>query len=1027
MAEEAEFCLLGPLVVRRGGVVVPIPPGKQRVLLAALLLQANRVVGLEELADAIWGPGPPPSARTTLQNYVKMLRKSLGDTSHSRIVTQPRGYQIDIDAGELDVNRFEALLRGSWAAARNGSWDRAADQARTALSLWRGEPLADAPSDLLALREIPRLVEMRLQVVDACIEADLHLGRHAEVIGDLRQLVVTNPLRERSHELLMLALYRDNRRAEALAAYQHARRLLVDELGTEPGLGLRDLNQQILISDPVLAVPEPTRLAVASTELVPRQLPSPVRHFVGRAGELTALTRLLDQTDEQTPKTVLISAIGGTAGVGKTALAVHWAHQVADRFPGGQLYVDLRGYDPGQPMRAADALAGFLRALGVAGQDIPAEVGECAARFRSLLAGRRMLVVLDNAGSVEQVRPLLPGTPGCVAVVTSRDSLVGLVARDGAPRLDLDLLPLGDAIGLLRELIGGRVDADSATAAALAAQCSRLPLALRVAAELAAGRPAASLAGLAGELADQQRRLDLLDAGGDPRTALRAVFSWSYRHLGVDAARAFRLAGLHPGPYFDPYATAALIGTGVERTRQLLDQLARAYLIHPIRPGRWGMHDLLRAYAAEQAIKLDAEPDRHAALTRLFDHYLHTAAAAMDTLFPAERHRRPSISPPAMPVPPVADPRAARAWLDIERANLTAIATYTAAHGWPDQTIGLAAILYRYLEAGGHYAEAITIHGRAQTAAQHAGDSAAEATALISLGLVDVRQGRYPQAAGHLQQALTLFRQAGDQGGAARALTSAGNVDARQGRYPQAAGHLNQALALFRQTGDRTGEAYALGNLGDVERRQGRYPQAADHLQQALALYRQAGDRTGEANALGNLGCVYERQGRYPQAADHLQQALALFRQTGDRTGEAYALASLGCVDRRLASCKQAAHHLQGALALFRQTGDRSGEAEALNGLGEVFLAIGQPGHARTQHNIAVGLADQIGDQEQRARAHSGLAQGYHAAGDTDQARHHWQLALTIYTGIGAPEADEALAQLRTADGPPPAGAVSLS
>jgi DNA-binding SARP family transcriptional activator len=614
-----EFCLLGPVLVRYGGAVIPVQAGKQRVVLAALLLNANQTTSLSALAEALWGPVPPPTARVTVQNYVMRLRRVLENHSGSRISTQPRGYLIRVDAGELDVIRFEELLGRARAAARDGSWDQAATQARRALALWRGEPLADVDSEVLADREVPRLEELRLQAVEARIDADLHLGRPSEVIAELRQLVATHPLRECVHGLLMRALYRDGRQAEALAAYQHARQVLVEELGTEPGTGLRELHSQLLTADPALEpaeswVPGSARPAPAG----PRQLPATVRHFTGRAAELAALTRLLDQAGEEAPGTVVISAIGGTAGVGKTALAVQWAHQIAERFPDGQLYVNLRGYDPARSVPATDVLAGFLRALGVPGPDIPAEQDERAARYRSLLAGRRILVILDNAGEAELVRPLLPGNPACTVVVTSRDSLAGLVARDGAVRLDLDLLPEGDAVSLLRALIGGRVDAEPEAAHVLADRCGRLPLALRVAAELAASRPAAPLAELTAELSVQQKRLDLLDAGGDPATAVRSVFSWSYRHLGAPAARAFRLAGLHPGPDLDSYAAAALTGSTVEQADRVLDVLARAHLILAARPGRYGMHDLLRAYALELAAVHDGEGEQQAALTRLF-------------------------------------------------------------------------------------------------------------------------------------------------------------------------------------------------------------------------------------------------------------------------------------------------------------------------------------------------------------------------------------------------------------------------
>jgi DNA-binding SARP family transcriptional activator len=628
MPTGMEFCLLGPLVVRRDGAGVPLQTGKQRVLLAALLLNANRVMPVDELVETLWGSGPPPSVRVTLQNYVKRLRQALADDDRARIRTESGGYLMSVAVGELDVARFMALRESAGEAASAGSWDRAAARLRAALSLWRGEPLTDVPSELLVLREAPRLTEMRLQALEGLMDAGLQLGQHADVIAEFRHLAAVYPLRERLYGLLMLALYRDGRQGEALATYRRARRVLIDALGAEPGAELQQLHQQILTADAALAAPENVRLAAGGPKpAAPRQLPAAVRHFADRAAELSELSALLDQLGEQTPGAVVISVIGGTAGVGKTELAVHWAHQVSGRFPGGQLYVNLRGYDPGQPMPATDALAGFLRALGVPGGDIPAAEDERAARYRTLLAGRRMLVVLDNAGSVQQVRPLLPGDPACVTLVTSRDSLAGLVAREGARRLDLDLLPTQHAVGLLRALIGARVDEDPAAAAALAACCSRLPLALRVAAEFAAARPGIPLGELVGELADQRRRLDLLDADGDSRTAVRAVFSWSYRHLDLDSARLFRLAGLHPGPDLDRNAAAALTGTSPERAGQLLDVLARAHLLHPTGPGRYGLHDLLRGYARELAYAQDTGEDRRAALTRLAGHCAHPVLA----------------------------------------------------------------------------------------------------------------------------------------------------------------------------------------------------------------------------------------------------------------------------------------------------------------------------------------------------------------------------------------------------------------
>ncbi len=792
-------------------------------------------------------------------------------------------------------------------------------------------------------------------------------------------------------------------------------------------------------------------------QLVPQQLPGGVRPFIGRASELAVLTSLLNQSAQERPGMVVISAIGGTAGVGKTALAVHWAHQVAADFPDGQLYVNLRGYDPGQPLEAADALAGFLRALGVAGQDIPPEADERASWYRSLLAGRRMLVVLDNARSHEQVRPLLPGASSCVVVVTSRHALAGLIARDGAVRLDLDPLPLADAVGLLETLIGRRARTDPGAAERLAAQCCRLPLALRVAAERVAARPDDSVADLVAELDDQRRRLDLLDAGGDPATMVRAVFSWSYQSLDPAAARAFRLTGLHPGPGLDHYTAAALVSCTAAEAERLLDRLAQAHLVHAAGKGGYEMHDLLRAYARELSQARETDDDRQDALTRLLDHYLHTAAAATDTLEPAEPHRRPRIPQPATPTPPVTDPAAARAWLDAHRAGVIAAIAHATDYGWPSHAIRLSATMAWYLSGGGHYySEGVTVHSCARRAARNCGDQAAEARALISLSAIDRHQGRYPQATRHLLEAQALFRQVGDQAGETRALGDLATVEAQQGYYPQAASHQRQVLAKYRASGDRVGEACTLASLGDVDVRQGRYRHAVTSFRRALDLFRETGAKAGEGRALGSLGDVDLRQGRYEQAARQYQHALAAFRQIGDVINEAYALASLGNVDLRLGRYEQAASRLRAALAVFRQAddrvneafalaslgdldlrqgrwqqalpsfrqaltllrqaGERADEAGVLSGIGEAFLAAGQSDEARAQDTAALTLASQIGDRSQQARAHRGLGHAFLTEGDLAGARRHWQQALTLYSRLGAPEADEVRASLRRID-----------
>jgi tetratricopeptide (TPR) repeat protein len=940
------------------------------------------------------------------------LRRQLDPLVAARIVTRTPGYLIEVSDDELDASRLETLTRQAGAAVRAGQWARAARTAAEALSLWRGTPLADIPSQLLRDQWVPHLDQLRMQALEWRIEGDLHDGRDQQLIPELRDLVARHPLREHFHSHLMLALYRCGRQAEALAAYRHARDILVAEVGVEPGPGLRGLHQRILSADPALTAPGPARPARSGPEPgAPRELPPAVPGFTGRSAELEALNRLLDRSGEQFPGTVVISAIGGTGGVGKTALAVHWAHQAAGRFPDGQLYVNLRGYDPGQPVTAADALARFLRALGIPGKDIPPDEDERAARYRSRLADKHMLIVLDNARSARQVRPLLPGTPSCAVVVTSRDSLAGLVARDGAVRLDLDLLPPQDAVGLLRALIGARVDAEPETAALLAERCNRLPLALRVAAELAGARSDVPLTHLVDELADQQQRLSLLNAGGDPRTSVRAVFSWSYRYLDTFTARAFRLAGLHPGADFGPHAVAALTGATLKESHGVLDLLARAHLIQQAGPGRYGMHDLVRAYASELAAAHDGE-DRHAALTGLLDYYLHSAAAAMDTLYPAERHRRPRIPPATTPAPPVTEPAAAQAWLDAERANLVAITAHAAGHGWPAHATRLAATLFRYLAGGCHSQEAITIYTHARAAACQAGDHAAEATALGYVAGVYWQQSHYQQAVDHLQEALALSQQTGDRSREADTLANLGVIRYAQGRYEEASTLTAQALDTFRQAGDRSGEMRCLGNLGNIEERQGHYQQAARHQHQALLIARKIDAHYMESPVLISLGTVLMRQGELQPAADYLRQAFSLSQKAGNRYHQAEALTRTGDVLLRQDSPREACDRIREALALYQEIGDRSGEADARNSLGEALLAAGQPGHACTHHTTARDIASDVGDEYQQARAHDGLAHAYHALARPGEARDHWGEALALYTRLGTPEATHVRARL---------------
>jgi DNA-binding SARP family transcriptional activator len=1027
-----EFRLLGPVEMRVASQRADIGHARQRAVLAVLLLDLNKVVSADRLIDRVWGEEPPVSVRNVVYGLVAKLKAVITEASVPGVGLSRRdtGYILEADPELLDLHLFRQ--QAALASTAHGH-DEASALLRSALSNWHGEALAGLNSSWLASMR-HALEQQRIAVVLELNDIELRQGRHHAVVGELTELLAAHQTNERATGQLMLALYRAGRQAEALQWFERARQRLADEFGADPGPELQTLHQQILRSDRALLhlQPPPARPASAAgnSTLVPRELPSDVSAFVGREKELAELDRLAgfavdgSGEDEATstdvrlsgssPAAIVISAVSGTAGVGKTALAARWALRSAARFPDGQLYVNLHGYDQAEPLPAADALAGFLRSLGMQGQDIPPEAHERASQYRSLLAGRQILIVLDNARDADQVRPLLAGGAGSVAVVTSRDALAGLVARDGARRIDLDALPLEDAVRLLRKLIGARVDEEPAAAAVLAEQCCRLPLALRIAAELAVTRSASRLRQLTDELADKQRRLLFLDAGGDPHTAVRAVFSWSYLHIGLQASRAFRLAGLHPGADFDGYAVAALAATSPDQAEQVLRQLARAHLIAATSPSRYGMHDLLRAYARQACAAEGGQDEHRTALTGLFDYYLHTAAAAMDILIPAEAARRPRETRYSGPAPHLADARAARRWLDTERANLIAVGVHAADNGWPSHTTRLAATLWRYLDIGGHFPEAVIIHGLADQAAATSGDLRARADAKSSMGAVDVRQGRYDQAVLRYQEARALYHQSLDGIGEARAVHNIAQLDQRLGRYADATGHLHDALSLYRANGDHVGEARALSKLGGLALLRRQYEEAISYQRTALVLFRKVGDKISEAQALILLSSAARRQGLLEQAASDVEDALRLSCDLGDKAGQADALTSLGDLHRYRGNYQQALAVLKQALTIYQEMGSQSDQSEALNITGDVLLATGQAIQARAYHFKALELADQTAYREQQANAHRALASGFDTTGDPDQARVHWERALEYYCQLDDPEAEQIRSLLAT-------------
>jgi tetratricopeptide (TPR) repeat protein len=737
----------------------------------------------------------------------------------------------------------------------------------------------------------------------------------------------------------------------------------------------------------------------------PRQLLAPPQMFTGRVRELSKIEQAHDAS------TVVITAIDGMAGVGKTALAVYAGHRIADRYPDGQLLIDLHGFtEATAPVEPGDALDRLLRALGVPGVRIPAGLEDRAGLWRSVLSERRILIVLDNAATEAQVAPLLPGAPGCLVLVTSRRRLTGL---DATHTVSLDTLPPAEARALLTRTVGADrlTDQPGGLVAEVTELCGRLPLAIRIAAARLRSHPTWSLADLAKRLRDQDQLLSEL---ADGTRGVDAALELSTRQLNPEQQRMYRRLGLHPGPDADPYAAAALAEVSLVAARRQLEQLHDAHLLQEPTAGRFVFHDLVRAHASQIAAGAESEPLRRAALTRLFDHYRLTASVAMDVAYPYERERRPRITPADVPTPDLSDPDQATGWLDIEHPNLLAAARHAAGHGWPEHALDLSVILHRHLRTRGRYGDAEVLHHQALTTARAIGDRAGELSTLTGLGWIHLLQGRYEQAADHYQQALQLARTIGDRTGELNVLRGLGWIHQRQGRHEQAADHYQQALEIARATGDRAGELDVRRGLAHLHLLEGRHEQAADHYQQALEIARNTGNRTGELSALNGLAHIHRLQGRPEQATDHHQQALEIARTIGDHIGELNALNGLAHIHLRQGRPEQATDHYQRVLDLARATGDRNWEFEALHGLGRLHYSTGSPDAALPKHRQALELATDLGHPDDQARAHDGLAHAHHALHQPEQARQHWQQALAILTSLGTGHTEDELANTTT-------------
>ena len=906
------FRVLGAVEMLLDGRPVDVGHARQQCVLAALLLDANRPVSAASLVDRVWAERPPQRARETLSGYLSRLRRILAGSDDARIIRRSGGYVLTVDPMSVDVHRFRRLA----GQARSADDPGAADALyRQALRLWHGEAFATLDTPWLAAARESLDGERRAVEIEH-YELVLGRGGHREILTELAASAAASPLDERLAGALMLALYRSGRQAEALRQYAELRHRLADELGADPSPPLRELHRGILAAD-APAAPAPATPPTAGGT-VPRQLPTPPRWFAGRAVELAELDAILAKAATESVATVIATVVGA-AGIGKTSLALRWAHTVTEHFPDGQLYVDLRGFDPGGITgTAAEAVRGFLDAMGVPAARIPASAEAQSGLFRSLVAGRRMLFLLDNVRDAAHVRPLLPAAPGCLVLVTSRNQLAGLVAGEGAVPVRLDRLPAGDARDLLAGHLGARrVAAETEAVDEIVARCAGLPLALAVVAARAATNPAFALAELARELGAAGSGLDPLTAG-DTHTDVRAVLSWSYGRLDPGGARLFRLLSVHPGPEIAVPAAASLAGWPAPATGARLAELAEVNLLDEPAPTRYALHDLLRVYTGELADRHDRPADLRVARGRLIAHYLHSAHAAALRLDP---HRDPiPLGVPAAGVLATrfADLPEAWAWITAEYPVLYGLIEQTAQAGPPAQAWRLAWTLTDFLNRTGRWSDQVRVFSTAAAAARQAGDRPDEAYAERILARALARLGRHAEAHERLRTALALFRDAGDQAGLAHTHLGVAWVHEQQGDQHNALRHDRLALDGFRAAGHRIGQARALNNIGWRLGEAGDHGQALSYARDALALCRATGARYDEANTLDSVGHAHFRLGEHRQAVDYYRQALEIFREVGHRDGEAATLTNLGDAQQAAGDARAARAAWRAALAILR-------------------------------------------------------------------------------------------------------------
>lgn len=1000
--------MLGPLEVTRDGEPVFIGTAyKPRLVLALLLAaKAGQTVSVDRLVSAVWGDNSPKSARRNLQLYVHVLRRAIGA---DRIVRQPNGYLL-ITEGRVDSVRFRDLTAEGGRAFDHGEIEHAAGILRTAIDLWRGPAFADFIDCAPIAEEAEQLEQLRLFAYERWAEAELIMGRPGQVVAELTELAHAHPYHEGLRAQLMLALHGSGRQAEALEVFRQTRTVLREQLGIEPGPALQRIHEAILrgedlttrfgpggTSAPANADAQAAAAQTAPVPVVPRELPMETPGFIGREDALAQLDRMRPDDSGADAGRVRISVITGMGGVGKTALAVRWAHRAADRFPDGQLYLNLRGHSPESSLRPVDALAVLLRALGVPPGQTPLETAEASARYRSLMAGRRMLVLLDNAESAEQVRPLLPASAGCSVLITSRDRLTGLVAREGAQRIALDVLTPREAEALLRHLLGPELARNGpGSLARLAEVCGHLPLALRIAAAHLLDNPCSSVESLIRRLSsgDPVRELTIR---GDEETGVRAAFDLSYQALPAPIRLVFRRLGLVACRDFGAAAAAALAGVSEQEAAEALDRLAGVHLVEHRGPDRFTMHDLLRRYARNLSETEETRECRDQAIGRLSGWYLSMASGAAKALYP-DMLQLPTLGRPAPPPADFDSPSAAMAWLETEYDNIVTVIRHVAHHGPRSMAWLLADRLRGYFNLSRHMTEWLTTARAALAAARGEPDPQPLAAAFLNLAHAYYCLARYDRSIVYLTKAAALSAEAGWARGEASALNNLSTTLMVVGRPEEAAGHLSRALALH--VGSRQEQAKILNNLANAYRQSGRLSEGLDCATQALDLIRGTSAPRAEAVAMTSVGELLHQLGRLDESAGHLTLALIRHRELGDRYLEAVTLVCLAMVHGDAGRVEEARDSARSALGIATEIGDRFTEAQAVNTLAAIAGDTGDAEEAIRLHRTALRIAEESNAHYLAAEALVGLATAHHRAGDHTTAIGYAERALSSATQL---------------------------